>query len=64
MNAFELGRDLSQRNGFLPQAQARSSVVSSTFTALHTQVPTVAEILRELGGYYTAHSGGMCIYQT
>eukprot|EP01036_Dinobryon_divergens_P028151 gene28151-37050_t len=39
MNAFELGRDLTQRNGFLPQ------------------VPTVAEILREVGGYYTAHSG-------
>jgi hypothetical protein len=39
MNAFELGRDPSQRNGFLPQ------------------IPTIPEMLREHGGYYTVHSG-------
>lgn len=38
LNAFELGTDMSQRNGFLPQ------------------VPTIAEMLREMG-YFTAHSG-------
>jgi len=46
MNAFELGRDMSQRNGFL------------------AQVPTSAEMLRELGGYYTAHSGGKMVLFT